>query len=181
MNPPHNNHSVKGGWLFLALVVSLYGITSIVDPTLAHQSLISFVHTADQIIPALVLVFVLIFITTFALNPQNRRPYLDAHCGLKGWLIAIGSGILAAGPVYTWYAVLADLRRQGVRPALIATFLYSRAIKLPLLRLMIHYFGIGFTALLCACLIGLAIVNGLVMQRLVDSGFVSATAEEMQP
>ncbi len=51
--------------------------------------------------------------------------------------------------------------------------LYSRAVKLPLLPLMIHYFGVGYTLLLCLYLIGFAIVSGAVMQSLEDKGVVS--------
>ncbi|MEJ2315938.1 MAG: hypothetical protein P8Y83_03140 [Gammaproteobacteria bacterium] len=53
-----------------------------------------------------------------------------------------------------------------MRPALVAVFLYSRAIKLPLLPLMIHYFGLAYTLLLIAYLLLFSLLNGMAMKRL---------------
>ena len=52
--------------------------------------------------------------------------------------------------------------------ALIATFLCSRAIKLPLLPLMIHYFGAVHTVVLCLYLLGFAVLNGWLVERLLE-------------
>jgi len=173
MKKVHKNAAGKGGWLFFAVVVLMYGISAVIDLDLTRQALDSFIQMADKIAPALVLVFVLIFITDLFLNPKRIEKYLGKQSGLKGWLIAIGAGILSTGPIYAWYALLADLKQQGMRSALMVAFLYSRAVKLPLLPLMIHYFGMGYTLLLCLYLIGFAIVNGIIMQRLEDKGAVS--------
>ena len=79
-------------------------------------------------------------------------------------------GMLSVGPVYPWYALLGDLQEKGMRNALIAVFLYSRAIKLPLLPLMIHYFGMAYTLVLVFCLALFAILNGVAMERLYRKG-----------
>jgi len=176
MKKARNNAVGKGGktgWLFLAIVVLIYGISAVVDWELTRQSLNSFSLMAGKVAPALALVFVLIFITDLFISPKRIKKYLGKQSGWKGWLIAIGAGILSTGPIYAWYALLADLKQQGMRSALMVALLYSRAVKLPLLPLMIHYFGVGYTLLLCLYLIGFAIVSGAVMQSLEDKGVVS--------
>ena len=60
----------------------------------------------------------------------------------------------------------------GMHPALdalvgmAAAFLYSRAVKIPLLPFMAHYFGSLYTVLFVVCIIVFSVVNGLIIQRL---------------
>ena len=83
-----------------------------------------------------------------------------------GWLTAIVGGVLSTGPVYPWYALLQDLREKGMKTSLAAVFLYSRAVKLPLLPLLVHYFGITYTMVLIGYLIMFSVISGLVMERI---------------
>ena len=53
-----------------------------------------------------------------------------------------------------------------MRSELIAVLLYARAVKLPLLPLMAHYFGAPFTVVLSLRILVFALVSGLVMRRL---------------
>jgi hypothetical protein len=57
--------------------------------------------------------------------------------------------------------------RKACAP-LAAVFLYSRAVKLPFLPLMIHYFGTAYTLVLCLYLLGFSIMNGVLMVKLED-------------
>jgi len=169
--------SGKGGWLFLAIVVLMYAISAIIDWDLTQRALDMFIPMADKIAPTLILVFVLMFVINLFLNPKKIEKYLGKQSGLKGWFLTITAGVLSTGPVYAWYTILADLKQQGMKSALIVAFIYSRAVKLPLLPLMIHYFGITYTSLLCLYLIGFSIVSGIVMQRLEAKGLLSSVAE----
>jgi len=166
--------SGKGGWLFLAVVVSMYGIGALIDWDLTQQALDMFISMADKIVPMLVLVFILLFISNLILNPKRIEKYLGKQSGLKGWFFTIAAAVLSTGPSYVWYAILADLKQQGMSSALMAAFIYSRAVKLPLLPLMIHYFGIAYTLLLCLYLIGFSVVNGIVMQNLENNGVIAS-------
>jgi len=49
--------------------------------------------------------------------------------------------MLSHGPVCAWYTFLAEIREKGVSNGRVATFLYARAVKIPLLAAMIFYFG----------------------------------------
>jgi len=73
----------------------------------------------------------------------------------------------AMGPIYAWYALMAELQQKGMRTAFVATFLYSRAVKIPLLPLMVYYFGLTYTLVLCLYLIVFSVINGIVVERLM--------------
>ena len=81
-------------------------------------------------------------------------------------LLAICTGILSHGPIYAWYPLLRDLRDQGMKSSLIAVFLYNRAIKIPLLPLIIYYFAIPFVAILTGYMIIASIVQAQIVQMI---------------
>lgn len=156
-----------GGWLFLVLVILAHGGTSLVEPSLARQALASFVAMLGEIAPVLALVLILMFLTERFLTPARTRAWMGRGSGLRGWLLAVAAGVISTGPVYTWYALLAELRAKGMRTALVAVVLYARAIKLPLLPLLAHYFGLRYMLVLSLLIAGFSILNGLLMERLL--------------
>ena len=88
---------------------------------------------------------------------------MGGESGIKGWVLAISMGILSHGPIYVWYPLLKDLRDHGMRSGLIAVFLYNRAIKIPLLPVMIFYFGIGFVIILSIYMMIASVVEGKII------------------
>lgn len=106
-------------------------------------------------------------VLNYFFKPGTIARYLGRKSGLRGWMIAVISGILSHGPSYVWYQMLSDLRSHGARDGLIVTFIYVRAIKLPWLPLMIDYFGWLFTVVLAIVLIVAGIVQGMMMERFV--------------
>lgn len=157
-----------GGWLFLLLVVATYGVIAVMDAELARQALSFFGGVMRKVLPALVLMFVLLLAVDLLLEPQWIKRNLGKASGIKGWLLAAVGGILATGPIYAWYALLREFREKGMRTSLIATFLYSRAVKLPLLPLMIHYFGAAYTLVICLYMFGFSILTGVLIGKLED-------------
>jgi len=155
-----------GGWVFLALVLVAYGLLGLINPQATTQAISFFTHVMGQVLPVLGLVFVLLFIANLVLEPQWIRRYLGKGSGIKGWVAAVIGGILSMGPVYVWYTMLSELRQKGMRNALIAAFLYSRAVKLPLLPLLFHYFGLSYTLVLYFYLVGFSIITGMVVGKL---------------
>ena len=156
----------RGGWLFLAVVLITYGLLGLVNPAATSQSLTFFTHIMAQVLPVLGLVFFLLFVANLVLKPKRIRRYLGKGSGIKGWFAAVLGGILSVGSIYAWYTMLSELQQKGMRNALIAVFLYSRAVKLPLLPLMIHYFGVAYTLILGLYLIGFSIISGIVIEKL---------------
>ena len=168
--PEKKIKSGRGGWLFLALVLVAYGLLGLVDPAVTSRSLAFFMQVMHQVLPVLGLVFLLLFAANLVLKPKWIRRYLGSGSGIKGWIAAVLGGMLSLGPIYPWYAMLGELREKGMRNALIAAFLYSRAVKLPLLPLMIHYFGAAYTLVLCFYLVIFSIVSGIVIEKLTPKG-----------
>ncbi|MEJ2392383.1 MAG: permease [Gammaproteobacteria bacterium] len=165
-----NEHtkSVRGGWLFLLLVVAVYGVIAISNVELIGQALNFFVKAMRSVWPVLIIVFLLLLAADMLLKPAWIKRHLGGKGGIKGWLIVAMAGVLASGPIYAWYALLKDLREKGMRASLAAVFLYSRAIKLPLLPLMVHYFGGAYTVVFCLYLFAFSIVSGLLMIRIKE-------------
>jgi uncharacterized membrane protein YraQ (UPF0718 family) len=160
----------RSGYVFLALVIAAYAVAAFLDPGTASQALRIFWSILVRIAPVMVLVFALLFLTDLLIRPKSVIKYLGRDSGPVGWLVAIAGGIISSGPIYVWYPFLADLQAKGMRTALAATFLYNRAVKVPLLPLMIYYFGIAFTAVLTAYMILFSVAVGAVTEWLVERG-----------
>ncbi|MCK4743853.1 MAG: hypothetical protein KAT25_08540 [Sulfuriflexus sp.] len=164
--PQKNTKKGRCGWLFLAIVLLIYGVTALFDSELTLKAMTSFIHLLDKVLPVLLIVFILIFIVNLLLEPALVKKYLGSRSGIMGWLTAIVGGVLSTGPIYPWYALLKDLREKGMKTSLAAVFLYSRAIKLPLLPMLVHYFGITYTMVLVIYLIVFSIISGLVIEQI---------------
>jgi len=159
----------SGGWIFLLTMLAVYGVVAIVSTQTAGQALSLSVKVMNNLWPALVIVFFLLLAADLLLKPEWIKRNLGRESGIKGWLMAAVGGVLATGPIYAWYALLGELRDKGMRLSLAAVFLYSRALKIPLLPLMIHYFGMTYTLVLYLYLFGFSFVSGILMLRLEDS------------
>jgi uncharacterized membrane protein YraQ (UPF0718 family) len=155
-----------GGFFFMLAGMALYVVVFFLNEELARDALDQAGKLLSSLAPVLVLVFVMLFLANLLIRPVWVRKHIGQYSGLKGWAVALVSGMLSVGPVYAWYALLRDLREKGMRSGLIAVFLYSRAIKLPLLPLMIHYFGLAYTLLLIAYLLLFSLLNGVAMEKL---------------
>lgn len=155
------------GWWFLLVVTMIYGAVAILDSDVALRGLQHTLEAVWKMLPALVLVFVVIWAFHFVSGLQKRLSWLSgSEGGAIPWVVAVSTGVLAHGPIYPWYPLLRELRGQGVRTGLIAAFLYARAIKLPWLPLMAHYFGLGYTVALTAYIVLFAFITGRVVESL---------------
>lgn len=164
----YENKKAYGGWLFLGVMLIIYGDVALSDFLLLTQALHTFFDVFLQILPILGLVFILMLVFNYALTPERIKKYLGDASGAKGRLLVIVAGIFSSGPIYTWYILLGQLKKQGMTSSLMAVFLYSRAIKLPMLPLLMHYFGVQFTIILSLYLICFSIVSGIVTGRLLN-------------
>ncbi len=85
---------------------------------------------------------------------------------MKQTLFAAIVGILSSGPIFAWYPILKELKDRGAAPSLIAVFLVNRAVKLPLLPMMISLFGWPFVLLLTLLTVAGSFGVGFCMDRL---------------
>ncbi len=151
---------------FLGTVVFIYFLLFFSHPKNIEKSLKVSANALVQIFPSLLLIILLMGIMNYFVNPRTVSKYVGKGSGIKGWFLAIFAGILSHGPVYAWYPLLRDLRGQGMKSGLIAVFLYNRAIKIPLLPLMVYYFKIPFVIILTGYIIIASIIQGHIIQKI---------------
>ena len=168
--PPANKGTNKrGGWIFLASVLVIYAALFVLNPALAEKSTQAFLQLTWKILPILSLVFAFMFLGNLLIQESVIRRYVGRSSGWLGYAFATVTGILSTGPIYVWYPLLADLKNKGMREALIAVFLYNRAIKLPWLPVLAGYFGLKYTLVLTLWMITAGLVEGLLMEKILKS------------
>jgi uncharacterized membrane protein YraQ (UPF0718 family) len=153
-------------WFFLAGVVLLYGIVLIVRPDTAVAGLSAFANLSLKVLPVLGIVYGVMLLTNLFIETEQIVRFLGLKSGLLGWILVIAAGILSAGPIYMWYPLLSDMKEKGMRDALIATFLYNRAVKLPLLPMMIVYLGLEMTLIVTGYMVLFSVANGYFVELL---------------
>ena len=70
--------------------------------------------------------------------------------------------------MYAWYGMLQDMRSHGLKDGLIATFMYARAVKLPLLPFMVDLFGLLFTIVMTLYILIASVIQGKVIDALEE-------------
>ncbi|MGC9311035.1 MAG: permease [Candidatus Aenigmatarchaeota archaeon] len=157
----------SGSWLFLCGVCALYVLAFLARPEIFYPSVSFFYGLVLKILPIFALVFVMMALVNYFVSPESIASKLEKRKKGK-WLIAIVGGILSTGPIYMWYPLLADLKKKGVNYGLIACFLYNRAIKIPLLPVMILYFSWQYIFILTLVMVAASVLQGLLIERLMD-------------
>jgi uncharacterized membrane protein YraQ (UPF0718 family) len=152
------------GVCFLALVILVYLLLFVLQPETTQIALKTSGRLLVKIIPIFLLVILFMGITNHFLHPKMISKYLGKGAGIKGWLLATSTGVLSHGPIYAWYPLLKELRGHGMRSGLVAVFLYNRAIKIPLLPLMVYYFSITFVVVLLIYMIIASLVEGKIIE-----------------
>ncbi len=121
---------------------------------------------ALKIAPVMLLVLFFMILLNALVRPRMIKKYLGKGAGINGYLLAIAGGVFSHGPIFVWYPLLKDMKGEGMRSGLIAVFLYSRAVKIPLLPLLVAYFGIGYTLLLTFYTFLASLVEGMLMDKI---------------
>ena len=158
------NKNLYYGFSFLGVVLVLYATLFFFDSRNIYRSLYASLQIIIQILPVLILVILLLGISNYFLKPKIVSKHLGVGSGIKGWLLAVSIGILSHGPIYVWYPLLKYLHKQGMRTGLVAVFLYNRAIKIPLLPIMIFYFGISFVVIVAIYMIIASVLEGIIIE-----------------
>ncbi len=156
------------GWLFLGAVCLLYLLVAWWFPSFGEAGIARFRRMVVELAPIFLLVFLFLWMTELFTGVTGRLAAMTGHgSGLRGWIVAIGAGVLSHGPIYPWYPLLKNMREQGMRPALAAAFLYARSIKLPWLPLMAFYFGTTYMVVLTLLILLFSVFHGWLVERIV--------------
>ncbi len=154
-------------WYFVAVVIFAYIIIACVDFSLFSRSILLFSTIIIRLIPIFVIIYILMTITHYFVTPDFITRHFS-ESGIRKWFFIIIGGILSTGPIYMWYPLLADLRKKGIQCGYIATFLYSRAIKIPLLPVMVLYFSVKYIVILTVAMIVISVVQGITINRILQ-------------
>ena len=157
--------SFRGKYLLFTVMI-FYGILFFFDTQTAQLALLKTVTTLIKILPILIVVILFTALLNYFFKPRQIVTHLGQDSGINGWLWALMAGILSHGPMYVWYSLLEDLRIHGMRDGLIVVFFASRAIKIPLLPMMIDYFGWAFTLILSFYILIGALIQGWILEIL---------------
>ncbi len=154
--------------IFFSIVLVIYALAFFFSPDITKNAFWATLSMLYELIPILILVFFIMLGVNLYVKPERIKKHLGHESGWRGWLYAILAGILIAGPPYILFPLMADLKKSGMRPALLATLLYNRNVKLPFIPLMIAYFGLTYTIVISLYIILFSFVNGLLVEYFVE-------------
>ena len=166
MKEKKKKHFSRTSFYFLGIIVSIYLILAILKPGLFYSCLFFSLRLFVRLIPIFALVFLLMALANYFITKEFITRHFQSS-GIKKWLFAIVGGILSTGPIYIWYLLLRDLKEKGLGNGYLATFLYNRAIKVPLLPVAILYFGLKYIIVLTALMVIVSVIQGILINRAV--------------
>jgi len=167
MNLKNKLKQLPASWYFLGVIIIMYLLFSIFNQKVYLDSLSFFSQIIYKVIPVFILVFVLMSFINYFITPKFIMKHLKEK-GIKKWFYVIVGGILSTGPIYMWYPLLADLKNKGLNYGLISCFLYNRAVKIPLIPLMIFYFSIQYVVVLMIVMIFISVIQGILINKFME-------------
>ncbi len=157
----------KGIYIFWSIALIIYIIVFLADSSLAIKSLQETGATLLKILPIFVLIFVIMVLSNLFLTPELVKKHFGKEAGLKGWIYSLLFGLLVAGPPYALYPMLKNMKEHGLETKYMATFLYNRNVKIPLLPAMIYYFGWQYTVVMTVLVIIFSVIDGWVLGMII--------------
>jgi len=150
-------------WKFFLLVCFLYVGLFIFSPNFVFTCFDKFLFLFKKIAWSFVLVFFFMYVFNIFINEKLIKKYLQKEVKVKYYFIVALMGVLSTGPIYLWFTHLSRMKDQGMDSGLISLFLYNRAIKLPLIPLMIEYFSLKITIVISLLIFLFSFVNALLI------------------
>jgi len=157
------------GIKFLIIVLVLYIILLLSDTNHALPALQKVGSILLSLLPLFLLIITLTALINYFLKPKQIIKLFGKDSGAKGVFYALIGGIISHGPMYAWYGMMQELRSHGLKDGLIATFMYARAVKLPLLPFMVDLFGMLFTIVMTLYILIAAVLQGKVIDTIMKA------------
>ena len=157
------------GMKFLSIVLIVYVILLIIETPDTLLALEQSTSILLSLLPLFLLIIMITALINYFLKLKQIIKHFGKESGVKGVLYAVAGGIISHGPMYAWYGMLADMRSQGLKDGLIVTFMYARAIKLPLLPFMVDLFGLLFAIIITIYILIAAVLQGKIIDILEKS------------
>jgi uncharacterized membrane protein YraQ (UPF0718 family) len=156
---------ILNSWKFLIIIILIYVLILVINPEIFLKALNFSKIIFIKVAPVFLIVFILMVVSNYFITPKFIIKHLK-NKGIKRWFFIIIGGILSSGPIYMWYPLLGDLKKKGLSNGLIACFLYNRAIKIPLLPIIISYFNLKYVIILTITMIIVSIIQGILINKI---------------
>ncbi len=152
-----------------AITFIAYLVIILIFPSIQSKAMANLWKILYNLIPAFVLVYILMLLIDLFVEPKSLAAKFKAMRGWKLWLFSVIAGIISTGPIYMWYPLLARLKKEAeLNYGYIATFLYARAVKIPLLPFLIAYFGWNYAIAITITIIILSLIEGVIIDMLME-------------
>lgn len=161
-NNKKNKNKISLSWIYLGVVFSAYLILSFIYPEQTTEAYIYSFDLIKTIIPILILVVIFMFLTHLINEKKFEKLMNNSPKPLK-YLAMVGFGTFSHGPIYAWYPLMRTFHEKGLSYGPIASFLYSRGIKLPLIPALVGFFGIEYAIILTVYLLLFAYIQGVMV------------------
>ncbi|WP_250860946.1 permease [Oceanirhabdus seepicola] len=158
-------HRYKWTIIMIALITILYFINNEVGVNASNKTLSNFKSMLGVLPPILVLIGLL----DIWIPKETMIKYMGPDSGLKGILIALVLGSLAAGPLYVAFPIAAILIKKQARFAYVLFFLgVWSSSKLPLLMYEYTSFGGGFTTIHVISNLTIFLVGSFIIEKMIS-------------
>ena len=157
--------------LFLLFVIFVFLFVLFLDFDSWKLILNKFIQTFFNILPSLLLVYLFILIVNILVSNKKIIAFLEHWSYFKKMILSCFLWILSTWPIYMRYWFLKDMVKKWLTLWHISTFSYSRAIKIPLLPMMIIYFWLTFTILFNVVLFVLSFFNWILIDKIMKKKF----------
>ena len=158
---------INKAWYFLTAVAVIYAVVFFINKNSFFTAGNFFIKILKTIIPVFILVFILMTIINYFVTKKTIIKHFGEK-SVKAWFFAVVGGIISHGPIYMWYPLMSDAKEKGVNYGLISCFLYNRAIKIPLLPVIIFYFGIKYVLILLIVMIIMSVAQGIIINKIFE-------------
>lgn len=157
---------ISGEWKFFMGSVVFVLVLSVFSMETFGVMWQKYVHFLITILPTLGLVFLIMALFNYFFSFKKVKDQLLTTDQIKKYVAATMFGIISAGPIYMWFPFLDDLRDKGADNAFVTTFLYNRAVKIPLMPVLLVYFSIEFVIILTILTMIFGVINGMIVNAL---------------
>jgi len=158
--------SNKYSFIFLGIVLIIYIVLGIYNSSDTVEAIKYSINLFKTIIPVLLLVLVFMFLFNL-IDEKKLKGIIEKSPKSIQYFIMTLLGTVSHGPIYAWYPLMKTFHGKGVNYGPIASFLYSRGIKLAMLPSLIAYFGLKYTIILTFNMVVFAIIIGLSVDLLI--------------
>lgn len=154
-------------FIFFMTVCIIYAVSYFFSPEDTIVAFGNFLASFGKVLPILAVVFFVMFLGNVFLKPQMIKRHLGEDSGLKGWAAALFGSMIFSGPPFVLFPLLRELKENGMKRSLIATFLNNRNVQPAFVFAMAYYFGLPFAAAFSAVILAYAVLSGILIGYLV--------------